>query len=214
MSGVLKSPPNEFRLFAFNVATITLMAGIVEGALNHLVATELMGAEDPPTLTKQQRLFQEFMRDKIEMDGGWQKKSNFYNMAFEQSVQAVVGSDLWKSLTHLTTLRNSTAHGTSIVYPDSPLPQEAKGHYPYKWQEHLKQCSDYLDRELGVACGLSAHLRGPQLSEHFWDIAQKVSEKFLDAHPNHAGLRFFGQISSLKFGYRWNAPSKPLPKIV
>lgn len=204
----VEAKPDEFKLFGLNVATITLMAATVEGALTHLVSTELMGEEDPSDLTKNQRLFQEFLRDKIELEGGWSKTGNFYLMAFEQSIQNVIGSDLNATIRHLFSLRNSTAHGTSIVYPNGEILDNLKDYYPYSWQRRMKQCNDYLDAELPNTAGLPEHLRSGEIASHFWSGIQEISEKFLDAHSNHSGTRFFAQIASLAFGYRWNAPRK------
>ncbi len=199
---------DEFRVFGLNVASISLMAATLEGALTHLVSTELMGEEDPSELTKNQRMFQEFLRDKIELEGGWSKTGNFYIMAFEKTLQDIIGSDLNHVANHLFRLRNSTAHGTSIVYPDGVIPEEMKDLYPFSWQRQMKKCSDYLDAVLTRSQGLSAHLRNVELAEYFWSKIQEIGELFVDAHSGHDGTRFFAQIVSLEFGYRWNAPRR------
>jgi len=200
-------PMDPFAVFGLNVSLINLASACIEGALNHLVITELFGSDDPNTLLGKQKVFRDFVRDRVELDGGWTKAQNFFRMAFDKTVQDILGSPLNQALDHLNTIRNSTAHGSNIVFPDSPIPESASDVYPYSWQKRLSRCSVYLDHFLDTK-GLNAHLRNPELAFHWWTVISNASSEFLTAYPKHEGTRLFEQIRDLEPGHRWSPPKK------
>ncbi|SKB08194.1 hypothetical protein SAMN02745166_04871 [Prosthecobacter debontii] len=200
-------PMNIFAVFGLNVSITGMAAACIEGSLNHLVTTKLFDGDDPNKMDPRQKIFRDFIRDKVELDGGWAKSQQFFRLAFDCTVQDVVGSPLNQALDHLNTIRNSTAHGSNIVFPDTPLPDSAADVYPYSWQKRLSRCSGYLDSVLSSK-GLTNHLQTPELGFHWWKIIADSSAAFISRFGDCEGTRFFKQIVSFNPGYRWSPPQK------
>ncbi|WP_139373472.1 hypothetical protein [Prosthecobacter debontii] len=198
---------NIFAVFGLNVSITGMAAACIEGSLNHLVTTKLFDGDDPNKMDPRQKIFRDFIRDKVELDGGWAKSQQFFRLAFDCTVQDVVGSPLNQALDHLNTIRNSTAHGSNIVFPDTPLPDSAADVYPYSWQKRLSRCSGYLDSVLSSK-GLTNHLQTPELGFHWWKIIADSSAAFISRFGDCEGTRFFKQIVSFNPGYRWSPPQK------
>lgn len=205
-----------------NLALINLNAAIVEGTIRQVFTSIIandhnrlgkiaQSSSDPNDMSKIYRSYQKLkqLHLELELSGGWDSLKSHIFQYLDFKIEDHMGDK--EAFTVLFTLRNSTAHGTALVIPAEPIPEDQKHLYPYKWQSKLHGIEMYVQRHFQQ--GLFESLRNPFFSKKFMD-----ETIFLMSNIKKSGLMSGEQeflmhnFESFSFGqkslYQWHKTQK------
>lgn len=150
--------PGKYNGFTHNFALLSLNAAIVEGTLRSVLHWYLL--EKQEEATKKGKKFNQtepdlaertLMRLRLDIDTSdtWSKLKENFKYVFGKTVGDVVTPAILSEIEHLFTIRNRSAHGSSIQIPKETLTID-DDEYLFALQKKLEKLTNYLNAKFGV----------------------------------------------------------------
>ncbi len=183
-------PTGKYNGFAHNFALISLNAAIVEGSLRSILHWYLLEKQNE-AITKGKSLGQTepdlaertLIKLRLEVDTSdtWSKLKANFNYVFDKKVGDVVTPIVLSEIEHLFTIRNRTAHGSSIQIPKQAL-SEFDDEYLFSLQKKLDSLSKYLNTKLGTN-DIFEGLGHPNIASEFWSLTKVFASSLNNLYP-------------------------------
>jgi len=154
-----RNPNDVYVGFRHNFALLSINAAIVEGTLRSILHWYLFEEAEKAT-KKGLKLGQTgpdlaertLIRLRLDVDTSdtWSKLKSNFKYLHAKSLSDVVTQSVLKKIEHLFTIRNRTAHGSSIQIPSEQVALE-DDEYLFALQEKLLDLTRFLSGELGTS---------------------------------------------------------------